>query len=336
MIIHGDALEEMEKMADNSAALILVDPPYFRFKALDWDRQWETKADYLAWIGKLCEQWQRILNPNGSLYCFASPQMAAHVEVTISEWFNVLNSIVWAKPDFSTKAEMTTKESKRAYFASSERIIFAEHHGADNIAKGEAGYVKKCDELRGFVFEPLMAYLDSERVAAGVSFEDVRQMVGCAPGSGLPSHWFTKSQWALPTEENYRKLQAGFNNNGSEHLRREYEHLRREYEHLRREYEDLRRPFFLSADIPYTDVWRFRTVAHYPGKHECEKPQALLRHIIEVSSKPGDLVLDCFAGSGSTGQAAISMRREFVGIEISEHWADYARNNISHVQMTLV
>jgi site-specific DNA-methyltransferase (adenine-specific) len=328
MIIHGDALEEVAKMADNSVSLILTDPPYFRFKALDWDRQWETRADYLAWIGKLCQQWQRILKPNGSLYCFASPQMAAYVEVTISEWFNVLNSIVWAKPDFSTKAEMTTKESKRAYFASSERIIFAEHHGADNIAKGEAGYVKKFDELRGFVFEPLRAYLDNERIAARVEKEDINEALGFRRSGGMASrHYFSRSQWCLPTKEHYEKLRELFNRNGTEHLRREYEDLRREYE-------DLRRPFFLSADIPYTDVWRFRTVAHYPGKHECEKPQALLRHIIEVSSKPGDLVLDCFAGSGSTGHAAISMRREFVGIEISEHWADYAKRNISAVQMS--
>ena len=118
-------------------------------------------------------------------------------------------------------------------------------------------------------------------------------------------------------------------NHGGEYLRREYEDLRREYEDLRREYEDLRRPFSVTADVPYTDVWTFPTVQAYPGKHPAEKPQALLRHIIAASSKPGAVVLDAFAGSGSTGIAARDLGRDFIGIEKDNTWADYARERIA-------
>jgi site-specific DNA-methyltransferase (adenine-specific) len=118
-------------------------------------------------------------------------------------------------------------------------------------------------------------------------------------------------------------------NHGGEYLRREYEYLRREYEDLRREYEDLRRPFNVTADVPYTDVWTFPTVQAYPGKHPAEKPQAMLRHIIAASSKPGAVILDAFAGSGSTGIAALDMGRDFVGIDKDEEWAEYARARIA-------
>jgi site-specific DNA-methyltransferase (adenine-specific) len=38
-IIHGDCLEEMKKLKDNSIDLILTDPPYFKMKNIDWDNQ---------------------------------------------------------------------------------------------------------------------------------------------------------------------------------------------------------------------------------------------------------------------------------------------------------
>jgi site-specific DNA-methyltransferase (adenine-specific) len=138
----------------------------------------------------------------------------------------------------------------------------------------------------------------------------------------MASHYFGNTdQWELPTPEHYAKLQQAFPG----YFTREYEDLRREYEDLRREYEDLRRPFSVSADVPYTDVWTFPTVQHYPGKHPCEKPAAMLEHIITASTRPGAVVLDCFAGSGATLLAAKSLERFPIGIEIDDHWVQVAK-----------
>lgn len=63
-------------------------------------------------------------------------------------------------------------------------------------------------------------------------------------------------------------------------------------------------------------------------KHPCEKPQPLLRHIIQASSRLGVLVLDCFAGSGSTLEAAKSLGRDYLGVEFSEHWCQKARERV--------
>jgi site-specific DNA-methyltransferase (adenine-specific) len=315
-ILHGDCLAVMAEMPKNSVDLIVADPPYFRVKDEPWDRQWAKPEGFLAWIGEVAAQWHRILKPNGSLYCFASPQMGARVEVKLRETFDVLNHIVWAKAEGRWKA--AEKESLRGFFPASERIIFAEHYGADNIAKGEAGYVAKCDELRGFVFEPLRAYLDGERERAGFD----RKACDDACGNQMAGHYFSRIQWALPTRANYEKLREAFNARGGEYLRREYEDLRREYE-------DLRRPFAVTADVPYTDVWTFPTVGTYKGKHPCEKPQAMLRHIIAASSRPNAVVLDSFAGSGSTGEAALALGRQFIGIEMSEHWVQKSQERIA-------
>jgi site-specific DNA-methyltransferase (adenine-specific) len=114
-----------------------------------------------------------------------------------------------------------------------------------------------------------------------------------------------------------------------EDLRQEYEDLRQEYEDLRQEYEDLRRPFNATPNAPYTDVWTFPTVGYYSGKHPCEKPVELMQHIVSLSSRPDDVVLDCFIGSGTTGVACRNTGRNFIGIEKDPTYFDTATKRLA-------
>ena len=319
----GDCVDYMATMADNSMDLIATDPPYHRVKMDEaWDRQHKTAADFLTWLDTVLTQFARILKPNGSLYLFASPRMAARVEVLIGERFNVLNHIVWQKTG-GTRSNQASKEALRCYFGDSERIIFAEHYGADNIAKGEAGYAAKCDALRGFVFEPLRAYLDGERERAGVTKQQISQHLQWSPTK--ISHYLDSKRdwWRMITADSYSSLRQALSslNHGGQYLQRPYEELRTEYE-------ELRRPFAVSADVPYTDVWTFPTVQAYQGKHPCEKPLPMMEHIILASSKAGATVFDPFMGSGSTGVAAIKHGRSFIGCDLSERWVNRTRQRI--------
>jgi adenine-specific DNA-methyltransferase len=324
-IMLGDCLDVLRTLPACSVDAVVTDPPYYRVKDEDWDRQWDNPGAFLAWLDQVAEQWQRVLKPNGSLYCFASPQMAARVEVLLGERFQVLNSLVWLKP--SGRHDGACKEDLRAYFPATERIVFAEQFGADGSALHGSGWANQCAELRAGVFEPLRQYLLQERDRAGITN---RQVDECLGTSGMAGHYFGASQWALPTEDAYAKLRILFNDGPGR------EHLRREYEDLRREYEDLRRPFNVTRFDPFTDVWSFATVKPRPGKHPCEKPQSLLRHIINSSTRPGDVVLDSFAGSGSTGQACLALGREFIGIERCPHWHAVACESIRSVQPDLI
>ena len=64
------------------------------------------------------------------------------------------------------------------------------------------------------------------------------------------------------------------------------------------------------------------------GKHPTQKPFQLLERIILASSKEGDLVLDPFCGSGTTGVAAIKNNRKFIGMEINPEYIDLATKRI--------
>jgi modification methylase len=66
--------------------------------------------------------------------------------------------------------------------------------------------------------------------------------------------------------------------------------------------------------------------------HSTQKPEALLYRIILASSNPGDVVLDPFFGSGTTGVVAKRLHRHWIGIEREEHYIQIARRRIETVQ----
>ena len=161
MITLARAEDWLPTVADGSVSLILTDPPYRNVVAEAWDRQWPTPEDYLRWLGGIADHWRRTLAANGSLYCFASPSMAARVEVLLSERFRVLSRIIWAKhlfdyPPVDPRAhwKATDREALRSWKPQTEHIIFAEQYGADQMAAGESGWAAQCAEARAFVFEP--------------------------------------------------------------------------------------------------------------------------------------------------------------------------------------
>lgn len=72
--------------------------------------------------------------------------------------------------------------------------------------------------------------------------------------------------------------------------------------------------------MPIGDIWadvsRINQVAHERLGYDTQKPEALLKRIIESSSDPGSIVLDCFAGSGTTAAVAEQLGRKWVAIDI--------------------
>lgn len=63
--------------------------------------------------------------------------------------------------------------------------------------------------------------------------------------------------------------------------------------------------------------------------HDSEKPVALMKILIDNSTNSGDIVLDPFMGSGTTGVAAIQSNRNFIGIEIDEKYFKIAESRIN-------
>ncbi len=67
--------------------------------------------------------------------------------------------------------------------------------------------------------------------------------------------------------------------------------------------------------------------------HPTQKPEALLARVILSSSKPGDLVLDPFNGTGTTGAVAKKLGRRYIGLEREKKYASAAEKRIADVQV---
>lgn len=87
---------------------------------------------------------------------------------------------------------------------------------------------------------------------------------------------------------------------------------------------------------PEEDTWYFPRVAgtfkERSGWHGCQMPEQLLGRIIRTCSHEGELVLDPFAGSGTTLAVAKKLRRRYVGYELSPQYAERVRERLDAVR----
>jgi DNA modification methylase len=72
-----------------------------------------------------------------------------------------------------------------------------------------------------------------------------------------------------------------------------------------------------SEGVPRDDVWNIRRVPPIKQLFPTQKPEKLLRRIIDATTNPGDVVLDAYCGCGTTVVCAEEMQRQWIGIDIT-------------------
>lgn len=299
-LFHGRCEDILPGLSLTGSVHLLTDPPYFKVKDNDWDNQWTESAQFLEWMGMWLNLASRHLGPDSSIWVFASPEMSRPVEQVISESFRVVNSVRWLKEQgWHNKADA---EAARKFLSPWEAIVLAEMDASSPaIASGIGEYMK------------------AERERAGVSRAEMAGHFRSRTGN-LTGKVFNMEEGLHFTEEgDYMAFRDALGSG----------YLRKKWSTFRNEYEAARRVFRVAGAKFNSDVWSFDTVAPYPGKHVCEKPVGLLTHMIETTTRPGDTILDCFAGSGAVLDVARQLGRKAVGIEMDEHWCRQASKRLS-------
>lgn len=302
-LYHGDCLEILPAL-DIKADVLLTDPPYFKVKQEEWDNQWDKASEFLGWMGDFLDLAKPLLTPQASVWVFASPAMTSSVERLVGERFRVLNSIRWAKAG-GDNLRRVSLPALRSFVSIWEGIVFAEQ--------------------ATLVAPPYAKYLREKRESAGLTQKQVANYFPSATGgfSGTAYNW--EKGLSIPTLRDYEKLRVLFGEGN----------LSKPYRDLCAEYEQSRRPFNVTDRRLSEDIWTFSSVPGYPGKHPCEKPQPLLRHMLFASSRVGETVLDPFSGSGSTLITAARTGRKAIGIEKDERWCEHAASRLSQGTLEL-
>lgn len=298
-ICHGDSLDLIRNIPSESVDLILTDPPYHstKKKNIYGDSDFEHDEEYLSWIDDYLEEWKRVLKPNGSLYLFCSSDMSPYIYVNMAKTMNMHGIITWTKPNepgYDGWKQKMKKTALRRWYPHTERIIFCSPAAEGNLKKSPFGlFLRDC------------------RQHAALSSNLLTEMIGAygrINNGGAVSNWETGRN--IPSRDQYQKICEAFISTRSIQIMPAYE--------------DVIRAFNIDPTKPFIDVWDFMNVRQYRGKHPAEKPGDLLSHIINSSSYPNDVVLDCFSGSGSTVINAIKCGRQSIGIEIEEKWVEYS------------
>lgn len=303
LVVHGDSLELLEKLSPECVSLVLTDPPYHttQKKNIQGDTQFKSDDDFLGWISAYANQWQRVLRKNGSLYVFCSTKMSARIEVDLSSRFNALSHVTWTKPNdpgYDGWKGKASKTSLRTWYPHSERVLFFEPAYEGNLRRSTFG-----------------AWLRKERTRLHLSTYDLAEVTesyGAVNHGGAVSNW--EAGRNIPSREQFSKIVEAFK--------------AVDQDAAYPDYEDVVRPFSVHVAMEFTDTWHYPSVKPYKGKHPAEKPVEMLESIVEASSYEHDIVLDCFGGSGSSGEAAVRCGRKAIIIEIDKKWCEVAASRL--------
>lgn len=301
----GDNLPWLATLLNDKAVcgqvrLIYIDPPFatqsiFKSRAqVDAYSDLLSGAQYLEFMRERLYLLRELLAEDGSLYVHLDDTMAFYIKVLLDEVFGARYFRNWI-----TRKKCNPKNyTRRAYGNVADYIMFytksdqyvwnrpVEPWTPERAAK-EYIYL---EEKTGRRYKKVPLHAPGTRAGA-----TGRPWRGMAPPPG--KHW----QFPPATlEEMDRRGEIYWSATGNP-----------------------RRKIYLdeSAGIPIQDIWLEFRDAHNQNIHvtgyPTEKNPDLLARIIQASSNPGDLVLDCFAGSGTTLAVASQLDRRWIGIDCS-------------------
>ncbi len=295
-IYHDDWLNNT--LPDKSVQLIIADPPYFEVKG-EFDFIWKSFDDYLKDVEKWAIECKRILADNGTLLWYGDAKNIAYAQIIFDKHFNLLNSIVWENTN-DHKQQIRFNEDLRTFAPLTERIL---------MYSNEQYNLTQCVyHIRDYIRAEIL------KSKGKIVLKQVNEALGTATnGGGVASACLSldKAEPTMITKEMYQKLQKWC-----------HPYLRKEYEELRKEYEELRRPF--NNALHLGDVIRLPNYETSDYDHDTIKPEKLTRILITTCSRPKDLVVAPFAGSGTECAMSIKEQRRFIGFDVNENYVKMA------------
>lgn len=333
-----DCLEWLRAMPDGCADLVLTDPPYNIGKAA-----WDNVENYVGWLCDVFDECHRVAKDNATLIWWHKdmPQIAAIMcELERRGRWKYNCHIIARKDVFNDHCwrVASKKNTLRKWYDVTETAFVYVNEKALSLQTGT-----QCIHSDPEFSSDIRAYFWHELERCGLDESAVTELYKAWSGEcgSMMGHYLHRAQFEIPTRKKYEGFfQAELRRvsgipdlfpipyDGNDSLRGKFCSLVGKFEDKRVEFEGLREVH--NLDPMHCNVWEWHGV-NDSKLHPCRKSVDLLRRLVRVHSNPGALVLDPFAGSGSTGEAAIAERRRFAGCEREARYAEIARRRIASV-----
>ena len=314
-LIYGDnllALKALEQDFTGKIKCVFIDPPYNTGSAFE---HYEDGLEHSTWLSLMRDRLEiirRLMSRDGSLWITIDDNEAHYLKVMCDEIFgrdNFVANAIWQKKytvanDAKWLSEnhdhvlvyALNKEVWRPYRLARSAEMDGRYRNPDNHPKGP------------WKATPLYAKRTGTEKEQGFTFR-FKNGVVWSPPRGTSPRFPTE---ALREMDDNEEIWFGTDGKATPS-----------------------RKTFLSelkvAGPPAPTVWLHSEVGNnHEGREEVKainpddpfatpKPEKLLKRILDLATMPGDLVLDSFAGSGTTGVVAHKMERRWIMVELGEH-----------------
>ncbi len=311
-LIFGDnllALKALEAEYAGKVKCVFIDPPYNTGSAFE---HYDDGVEHSIWLSLMRDRLEiirRLLSEDGSLWITIDDNEAHYLKVLCDEVFgraNFVATVIWQKK--------YAPKSDSKYFSASHDFVLVVAKQLDLFSlrrlpkteKQTGRYTNRDNDPRG----PWKASDVLRNEARDYAIFPVKLPSGREVMPPPGTSWrYTKEKFAELIADN--RIWFGVDGDA-----------RPAYKRFISEVTDT---------IPSTTIWPYDEVGHNDeSKKEMRaifgedlfgtpKPERLLERVLNLATNPGDLVLDSFAGSGTTGAVAHKMGRRWIMVELGEH-----------------
>lgn len=308
--IFGDnllALKALEHEFAGQVKCVCIDPPYNTGSAFE---HYDDGLEHSLWLSMMRERLEilrRLLREDGSIWIIIDDNEAHYLKVLCDEIFgrsNFFGSITW-QHSVQGKNDAKTISLHHNYVLVYRKSEAFERNLLPRTEEHNVNYANRDNDPRG-------PWRSGDVRSPGLR-ENLRYTVVTPSGKKIPP---PEKGWRWSEESFYEKVATGeitFVNNETKVLRKIY---------LADQAGRVPESIWLGEEVGTTREASGELAAVLPKGtpvFATPKPERLIRRILQIATKEGDLVLDSFAGSGTTGAVAHKMRRRWIMIELGEH-----------------
>ena len=325
-LIKGDnllALKALEAEFAGKVKCVFIDPPYNTGSAFT---HYDDGLEHSIWLGLMRDRLEiirRLLSQDGSLWITIDDAEGHYLKVICDEIFgrsNFLGTVTWQKT--------TSVHNNATAFSSATDLLVV---FAKDVSQFRMGRAPRSDRNAGDYSnpdsDPRGAWASSPLHVSLTSGQRGKQYAQTGKSSGLFAIISQRGVKILPPKgrawgysvESIQKFEEqgllwwGKDGNNQPRLKR---FIRENREGV------VPVTLWLSDDVGHNQEAKAENASLLPDLNELfstPKPERLLKRVFELSTNPGDLVLDSFAGSGTTGAVAHKMGRRWIMVELGEH-----------------
>ncbi len=316
LLIQGDSYDALHALVRTpeyarryrgKVKLVYIDPPFNTRQAFE---HYEDALEHSVWLGMMRERLlliRELLTPDGSVWVHLDDAEMAYCRVLMDEIFgrnSFVATVTWQK--------RTTRENRAAFSSSVDYILVYCPSGSgafrdirNRLHRSGGAFSNPDNDPRG----PWTSVPFTAQGYRPNQMYKVKTPTGVVHDPPTGRCWGRiESEYIKLLEDN--RIYFPDSGNGKPRVKKF-------------EYEDeglVPDTLWTSESCGTNDEAKRHIMTMFPegSPFDTPKPERLLQRVIHIGSSPGDVVLDCFAGSGTTLAVAHKLNRRWVGVELSE------------------